>query len=317
MSARRPRPSSAPRSSRASRASGTSGPRTTPPRRERPPSRTNPTPSLLPQRERHNALSPPSEPLVWPIGIDVAVAAFALLLALGVGVVRNPVLPTARLVIDEETRFIVFAAVLASAGLAWLARQAWGRWQAAALPVCALLGSVLLTMRDARWAVLLVAALLVAGCIVISQLLREAQEPADGRPAPLAAQFGALTLTLLVGFLLLTLLDLRRPPGWMLAALVAAITVVLTLPHADEALPRSTVHLRVGAVAIGAGVLAWATTWWPPAGWAPGGILTVLLAASIVLVEGVPHLRAEHPLTQRGLAAGLLLVLVLGATLGG
>ena len=51
-------------------------------------------------------------------------AAFALLLALGVGVVRNPVLPTARLVIDEETRFIVFAAVLASAGLAWLARQA-------------------------------------------------------------------------------------------------------------------------------------------------------------------------------------------------
>lgn len=258
-----------------------------------------------------------AQPIVWPLGVDVAVAAFALVLTLGFGIVRNPVAPTARLMIDHETRFIVFSAVLASVGLAWLARRTWGHWQAAALPVCALLSSVLLTMRDARWAVLLIAALLVGGCVVIAQLLWEALRPPPGQPVPLAAQAGALTLTLLVGFLLLTLLDLRRPPGWMLGLLVAAIIVALALPHADEELPIETLRLRLGAAAAGAGLLAWATTWWPPAGWAPGGILTVLLAASIVLVEGVPRLHVEHPATQRGLAAGLLLALVLGATLGG
>jgi hypothetical protein len=262
--------------------------------------------------------------------VRVAIAAAFATFLLAIGVRSDPPDPANVPIISADGRLFYLLTLGAAALIGFFAQRAERAREDAAmrrsryigesivpamatawiLPALIVGGAALLAARHPRWEEIAAAVLLAGTGVFASLVVRENLQPQEGGGVH-PARIAHIALTLVVAFLLLSLLFLFRMRTVYAAPVIFVVAALLLIQVHDgiDTFPiRKMAYALVGALVLAE--VTWALNYWPPTGWYAGAILTSIFLG-MTLVTGARMVGAlDRPRAAQyaGLSTALFLV---------
>jgi hypothetical protein len=183
---------------------------------------------------------------------------------------------------------------------------------AGALPAMSMVSALQLVAWDPRIAVILASTLLAGAGVFSAVAVRYylfAGDPTESSGARLAHA----TLTICVGLVSMSIIYRQMADGFYTALAVGAVAVIL-LAQAFDGVRVQPVR-RVAYAVAGSIILAeaaWALTFWPPAGWLGGLMMTTGVVVVFLTIEAIFSRRVDSGTIVRYVSAGVVAAVTLG-----